>query len=74
MMFAARIGRALTALTSETPGLTDAGILLARGPTTGLVMSNIEAFDDGSDIPFDEVLQLVAIHEYAYRRLLTSVP
>lgn len=74
MMFAAQIGRALTALASEALGSTDVGIPLAKGPTTGLVVSNIEAFGDGLDIPFDEVLQFVAVRECAHRRLFASVP
>lgn len=74
MMFAAQIGRALTALAAESLGSTDVGIPLAKGPTTGLVVSNVEAFGDGLDIPFEEVLQFVAVRECAHRRLFASVP
>lgn len=74
MMFAAQIGRALTALAGESLGSTDVGIPLAKAGTTGLVVSNVEAFGDGLDIPFDEVLQFVAVRECAHRRLFSSVP
>lgn len=74
MMFAAQIGRALTALAAESLGSTDVGIPLVSGPTTGLVVSNVEAFGDGLDIPFDEVLQFIAVRECAHRRLFASVP
>lgn len=74
MMFAAQIGRALTALAGESMGSTDAGIPLAEGATTGLVVSNVESFGDGLDIPFEEVLQFVAVRECAHRRLFASVP
>lgn len=74
MMFAAQIGRALTALAQEALGSTDAGIPLVAGPTSGLVVSNVEAFGDGLDIPFEEVLHFVAVREAAHRRLFTAVP
>lgn len=74
MMFSSQLGMALTALARETFGTNDVGIPLLTKPTTGLVVSNVEDFADGLDIPFEEVLQFVAVRECAHRRLFASVP
>lgn len=74
MMFAAQIGRALSALAQEALGTTDAGIPLVEGLQSGLVVTNVEAFGDGLDIPFDEILHFVAVREGAHRRLFNAVP
>lgn len=74
MMFAAQIGNALAGLSAEAFGSTDVGIPLTKEATTGLVVSNVEAFAEGLDIPFDEILQFMAVRECAHRRLFASVP
>ncbi len=74
LVFASQIGNALTALAQEAMGSTDVGLPLADKGVTSLVIHNIEAFSDGLDIPFDEVLQYVAVRECAHQRLFNGVP
>ncbi len=74
MMFAAQIARALTGICAEAFGSTDVGLPLVEEGVTGLVVANVEAFADGLDIPFDEVLHFLALRECAHRRLFAAVP
>ena len=74
MMFAAQIGRALSALAQEAIGSYDVGIPLAPSHTTALLPHNIAVFSEGLDIDFTEVRQFMAVREAAHRRLFASVP
>lgn len=74
MMFASQISRALTGIAAEALGSTDVGLPLVEGGITGLVVSNVDAFADGLDIPFDEILHFLAVRECAHRRLFAAVP
>lgn len=74
MMFGSQIGNALAALSQESLGSTDSGIPLADPSATALVLTNVQGFADGLEIPVDEVLQFVAVRECAHARLFSSVP
>ena len=75
MMFSTQIGQALSGLASEVLGSADVGLpLVAEGGVTALVVNNVVAFADGLDIPFDQVLQFMAVRECAHQRLFHSVP
>ena len=74
MMFAAQIGRALSALAQEAIGSYDVGVPLAPARTTALLPHNIAVFSEGLDIDFTEVRQFMAVREAAHRRLFASVP
>lgn len=74
MVFAVQIGQAISALAQEALGSTDVGLPLADAATTALVVHNVGVFGEGLDIPFDEVLQFMAVRECAHRRLFSSVP
>lgn len=74
MVFAMQIGQAIAALAQEAMGSTDVGLPLADSATTALVVHNIGVFGAGLDIPFDEILQFMAVRECAHRRLFSSVP
>lgn len=74
LMFAGQLGQALAALAKESLGSTDVGLPLAQAHTTALVIRNVEEFADGLDIPFEEVLQFMALRECAHQRLFASVP
>lgn len=73
MVFATQMGQALAALSREAMGSTDVGLPLAQGHTTALLVSNIGAFGEGLDVPFDEVQQFMAVRECAHQRLFASV-
>lgn len=74
MVFATQIGQALSALAKECFGSTDIGLPLCAPGTTALVPHNVTLFADGLDIPFEEVLQFLAVRECAHHRLFASVP
>lgn len=74
MVFAMQIGQAISALAQEAMGSTDVGLPLADASTTALVVHNIGVFGEGLDIPFDEILQFMAVRECAHRRLFSCVP
>lgn len=74
LMFAGQLGQALSALAKEALGSTDVGIPLAPAHTTALVMRNVEEFADGLEIPFEEVLQFMALRECAHQRLFSGAP
>lgn len=74
VLFAHQIGNALAALAADSFGSTDVGLPLASEGTTALVLGGIESFADGLDIPFEEVLQYIAVRECAHQRLFHSVP
>ncbi|QWW20736.1 zinc-dependent metalloprotease [Schaalia sp. 19OD2882] len=72
--FAHQIGNALAALAGDSFGATDVGLPLAPQGSTALVVSGVEAFADGLDIPYEEVLQFLAVRECAHHRLFHAVP
>lgn len=74
MVFSSQIGQALGAVAEESLSTSDSGLPLAEGQTTALVLTNIERFADGLDIPAEEVLQFLAVRESAHARLFASVP
>lgn len=74
MMFGAQIGNALAALSKESFGSSDSGFPLVEAGTTALVLTNVEAFAEGLEIPMEEVLQFLAVRECAHARLFSSVP
>ena len=73
-LFASQIGMALGQIAQSALGSTDVGIPLADGSTTALVARNIEDFADELEIPFEEVLQFIALRECAHHRLFAGVP
>ena len=73
-LFASQIGMALGQIAQSALGSTDVGIPLADASTTALVARNIEDFADELEIPFEEVLQFIALRECAHHRLFTGVP
>lgn len=73
-LFASQIGIALGQIAQSALGSTDVGIPLANGATTALVARNIEDFADELEIPFEEVLQFIALRECAHHRLFSGVP
>lgn len=74
IMFASQVGTALTALAKDSLGSSDVGLPLAPTGTTALVLHNVEQFADGLNIPFDEILQFLALRECAHQRLFAAVP
>lgn len=72
-LFASQIGVALGKIAQSAMGSTDVGIPLTNGSTTALVARNVEDFADELDIPFEEVLQFIALRECAHRRLFSGV-
>ena len=73
-LFASQIGMALGQIAQSALGSTDVGIPLADASTTALVARNIEDFADELEIPFEEVLQFIALRECAHHRLFAGVP
>ena len=73
LMFGSQIGQALGALAKDSFGSSDTGLLLGDAKETALVLSNVDAFSDGLDIPAEEVMQYLAVREAAHARLLSSV-
>lgn len=74
MVFGGQVGKALGAMSTEAFGTSDSGIPLTDGTVSALVLTNIEQFGEGLDIPSDEVLQYLAVRECAHGRLFASVP
>ncbi|MDO5701143.1 MAG: zinc-dependent metalloprotease [Bowdeniella nasicola] len=72
--FGAQLGHAIGTLACEVFGFCDIGIPLASHHRTGLVAANVEAFADDLEIPFEEVLQFLALREAAAGRLYSAVP
>lgn len=74
MAFAAQIGQALSEMAKEALGSSDAGLPLTESPVTALVPTNVAAFAEGLDVPYEEIVQFVAARECAHARLFASVP
>lgn len=74
MVFSSQVGQALSALSQESFGSSDSGLPLGDPSTTALILTNVEAFCEGLEIPADEVLQFLAVRECAHARLFSSVP
>ncbi len=74
LAFSSQIGQALGAVAEESLSISDTGFPLSEPGTTSLVLTNIEQFADGLEIPANEVLQFLAVREAAHARLFASVP
>lgn len=74
LAFGSQIGQALGEMASTSFGPFDSGLPLGKTNTTALVLSSVEAFADGLEIPADEVVQYLAVRECAHSRLFSSVP
>lgn len=73
-IFGAQLGQAIGTLGSEVFGYCDIGLPLTPEPRLGLIPVNIEAFAEDLDVPFDEVVQFLAVREAAAGRLYSNVP
>lgn len=73
-VFGMQVGQAAGTLAREVFGTSDTGLPLVEGPDEALVLSNVEAFAEGLDAPFTEVLHLLAVREAAHARLYAHVP
>ncbi len=74
MAFGAQVGQALTAMAKDALGASDSGLPLTKDEVAALVPTNVEAFGQGLEIPYEEILQYVAVREAAHDRLFASVP
>lgn len=74
MAFAAQIGSALTEMAKGALGTSDSGLPLTDGGVTALVPTNLAAFAEGLDVPYEEVEQFAAVRECAQVRLFAAVP
>lgn len=74
MAFASQIGQALSEMSKEALGSSDAGLPLTEEATTALIPTNIATFAEGLDVSYQEIVQFVAARECAHARLFGSVP
>lgn len=73
-VYGMQVGQAAGTLSREVFGATDVGVPLLADPATVLVPTNVAAFADGLDSPFDEVQLYMAVREAAHARLFVHVP
>ncbi|PRZ06866.1 putative hydrolase [Isoptericola sp. CG 20/1183] len=73
-VYGMQVGQAAGTLSREVFGATDVGVPLLSEPATVLVPTNVRAFADGLDSPFDEVQLYMAVREAAHARLFVHVP
>ncbi|PFG42393.1 putative hydrolase [Isoptericola jiangsuensis] len=73
-VFGMQVGQAAGTLSREVFGSTDVGVPLLDEPATVLLPTNVAAFADGLDSPYEEVQLYVALREAAHARLFVHVP
>lgn len=73
MMFGMQMGQAIGGLAGDVVSSTDIGIPLAPG-RSALVLSGIEKFGEGLEIPKQEVMLFLAVREAALVRLHKANP
>lgn len=73
-VFGAQFGQAIGTLGTEVFGYCDIGFPLTDGGHVALVPKNVEAFAEDLEVPFDEVIQFLAVREAAAGRLYSAVP
>ncbi|MFV2145735.1 MULTISPECIES: zinc-dependent metalloprotease [Isoptericola] len=73
-VYGMQVGQAAGTLSREVFGSTDVGLPLLAEPATVLVPTNVRAFADGLDSPFEEVQLYMAVREAAHARLFVHVP
>ena len=73
-MVSQQIGSALGGLAGEVWGATDIGIPLNSSGRAALVITNVDAFADGLDVPAEDVLLYLSLREAAHQRLFAHVP
>jgi putative hydrolase len=73
-VFGMQVGQAAGTLSREVFGATDVGVPLLDEPATVLLPTNVAAFADGLDSPYDEVQLYLALREAAHARLFVHVP
>ncbi|WP_407318735.1 zinc-dependent metalloprotease [Isoptericola halotolerans] len=73
-VYGMQVGQAAGTLSREVFGATDVGVPLLSEPATVLVPTNVRAFAEGLDSPFDEVQLYMAVREAAHARLFVHVP
>ncbi|WP_188588421.1 zinc-dependent metalloprotease [Gordonia jinhuaensis] len=74
MAFGTQLGQGLGQLAKEVLTSTDIGLPIAPAGTAALLPEAIARFDDGLEIPSQEVMVFLAAREAAYVRLFTHVP
>jgi putative hydrolase len=73
-VFGMQVGQAAGTLSREVFGSTDVGVPLLDEPATVLLPTNLAAFAEGLDSPYEEVQLYMAIREAAHARLFVHVP
>ena len=73
-MLATQAGSGIGTLASEVLSVSDVGLPLAPAGRAALLPANIEAFAEGLDVGYDDVLLYLALREAAHQRLYGSVP
>ncbi len=73
-MMGSQTGSGIGTLASEVLSVSDVGLPLAPAGRAALLPANIEAFTEGLDVGYDDVLLYLALREAAHQRLYGSVP
>ncbi|TIC84174.1 zinc-dependent metalloprotease [Nocardioides sp. GY 10127] len=73
-MLAQQTGSGLGTLAGEVLSASDIGIPLTEPGRAAIVVANVEAFAEGLDVSYDDVLLYVALREAAHERLFANVP
>ncbi|WP_402464119.1 zinc-dependent metalloprotease [Isoptericola aurantiacus] len=73
-VYGMQVGQAAGTLSREVFGATDVGVPLLPDAATVLLPTNVAAFAEGLDSPYEEVQLYMAVREAAHARLFVHVP